>query len=131
MSKTTEDPLEPKKLAYCGLSCELDCPAFHATQSGDTELLKSIAQDWSSPDYVLDSEDILCDGCSGVSGRFAEICSGCKVRECAQSRGLKHCGFCEDFPCQQLKLLWQVLKTPSAQERLEQDRLKNLGSRFF
>jgi len=113
-----------KILAYCGLVCNEDCPAMLATQSDDQKLLRETAGRWSSPDYVLDAQDILCDGCTAKDKRLAEFCSDCGVRACAKERELPNCAFCSDYPCTQLENLWGVLKSPQARERLDQLRME-------
>ena len=98
-----------KILAYCGLICNEDCPALLATQKNDERVLREIAKKWSSPDYVLDAQDILCDGCTSEDKRLAEICADCGVRACAKERELANCAVCSDYPCTQLENHWEVL----------------------
>lgn len=111
-------------LAYCGLVCDEDCPALLATQRNDEKLLQETAAKWSSPDYVLDAQDILCDGCTAKDKRLSEICSDCGVRTCAIERKLANCALCSDYPCTQLENLWEVLKSPQARNRLDQFRME-------
>ena len=111
-------------LAYCGLVCNEDCPALLATQRGDQDLLKQTARKWSSPDYVLDAQDLLCDGCNAKDKRLAEICSDCGVRACAKERELANCALCSEYPCDQLKNLWEVLKIPQVRDRLDQFKME-------
>ena len=111
-------------LAYCGLVCTEDCPALLATLKNDEKVLQETAKKWSSPDYVLDAGDILCDGCTAKDKRLAEICSDCGVRACATERGLANCALCSDYPCTKLENLWEVLKAPHARDRLDQFRME-------
>lgn len=111
-------------LAYCGLVCNEDCPALRATRSNDESLLRETAKRWSSPDYVLDAKDILCDGCTAKNQRLAEICSDCGVRACAEQREIANCALCQEYPCQQLEHLWEVLKNPQARARLDQFQME-------
>ena len=111
-------------LAYCGLVCNEDCPALLATQRNDQELLRESANKWSSPDYVLDAQDILCDGCTAKGKRLSEICSDCGVRACAKERGLANCALCSEYSCTQLESLWDVLKRPQTRDRLDQFRME-------
>jgi hypothetical protein len=113
-----------KILAYCGLICNEDCPALIATQRNDEKLLQETAEKWSSPDYVLDAQDIICDGCTAKDERLAEICSDCGVRACAKERELASCALCQDYPCNQLENLWEVLKSPHARDRLDQFKME-------
>jgi len=119
-----------KILAYCGLICNEDCPALAATKKNDSEMLQKTAERWSSPDYILDAQDVLCDGCTAKDKRLAEICSDCGVRACAKERALANCGLCSEYPCTQLRNLWEVLKSPQAQDRLNQYRME-ASVRYF
>ncbi|MBT9143803.1 MAG: hypothetical protein DDT29_02215 [Dehalococcoidia bacterium] len=45
--------------------------------------------------YAKGSKKSQCPGCWESDG-------GCEIRECAQSRSLRLCTFCSDFPCSKL-----------------------------
>jgi len=47
------------------------------------------------PFYVFKPEEFSCPGC----WQREEECS---IRDCASSRGLKLCTFCDEFPCDKL-----------------------------
>lgn len=117
-------------VAYCGLICDEECPAYSGTRTGDPLLLRATAEKWSSPDYVLEVKDVLCDGCTERNKRLAEICSDCRVRACGEEKELKNCGLCADYPCGHLEKLWEVLKIPQARDRLDQFRMESSVSYF-
>ena len=43
---------------------------------------------------------VICDGCM-ADGEDAVLFSGgeCKTRKCVIEKGLQHCGYCSDYPC--------------------------------
>lgn len=128
--KTGDGNMPAKAIAYCGLICNEDCPAFSATQRDDHVLLQKTAERWSHPDYVLDIQDVLCDGCTAEGKRLAAHCSDCGVRACAKERELANCALCAEYPCAQLINLWGVLKSPQARDRLDQFRMESSISYF-
>lgn len=88
-------------IAYCGLDCA-ECDAFRATQAGDLERKKQIAERWTKElKTVFTPEDIECDGCksSRISGWCRRVC---KIRPCAEQRGAKTCAHCSDYRCETL-----------------------------
>ena len=99
---------DARKVAYCGLVCT-DCPAYIATRTGDTELLRKTAERWSAPGSKVDPDDILCDGCLST-GRRTTFCTMCKVRACARGRHVRNCAGCVEYPCSLLEAHWQFMK---------------------
>jgi hypothetical protein len=102
--------MDKKYACYCGLCCE-NCaikvrvfPAaktlydemrnagfddvVNAIPGGDAfwTFLKNIAENW------------ICTSCRDGSGD-----PGCKIRLCAQEKGVDMCVFCDDYPCALLK----------------------------
>lgn len=89
-------------IAFCGLECG-SCPAYIATQSGDTVALAGVAARWSSEtDMQIAADSILCDGCKSGSTRINTFCAFCGIRECAVRRGFDTCARCEAYPCEKL-----------------------------
>jgi hypothetical protein len=86
-------------IAYCGLNC-VECNAFKATHTKDTERKIQLAKKWTDDDNVeFRPEDIDCDGCKSkrISGWCRKIC---KVRPCAEKRKVKTCAHCDDYQCE-------------------------------
>lgn len=130
-SKSVKEDNEPnrkeeameKMIAYCGLICNSECPAFIATQKDDDEARKKVAERWSSEKYPLRPEDINCDGCLVVDGRLLAFCKDCEARRCGLARGVKNCAYCEEYPCEKLDDMHR--QAPKAKLRLDEIR-KNL-----
>ena len=108
---------EEKMIAFCGLTCS-ECPAFVAKRTDDNELRKKTVEDWSSPEFPLNPEDINCDGCvTGVD--VFKHCTMCEVRKCATDKGVKTCAHCAEYSCDTLEGLWELLQVPHAKETLD------------
>lgn len=105
-------------IAYCGLVCT-ECPAYIATQTDDLELRIKTAKGWSTKDFKIDADDIICDGCLAVEKRQNMFCSECKVRMCGLERDVENCSFCEEYACESLGNLWKMINSPEAKEKLD------------
>jgi uncharacterized protein DUF3795 len=93
----------PEMIAYCGLVCS-DCPTFLATRNDDDDARKKTARLYAEK-FGLDvkPEDINCDGCKSEGGKRIGYCRTCAVRACSSEKGLEHCLFCDDQPCETLR----------------------------
>jgi hypothetical protein len=50
--------------------------------------------------YNPDPNTIICDGCISESENAVLLSAGeCKTRPCVIKKGLRHCGYCSDYPC--------------------------------
>ncbi len=90
---TSQDELK----AYCGLDCA-KCDAYIATKNDDQALREKTAALWTRLNQVeIRPEQINCEGCraNGVKTIFCEKL--CKVRQCAQKRGVDLCKSCGDW----------------------------------
>jgi len=108
-------------IAFCGLICT-ECPAFTATFEDDDEKREKIAEEWSCEKYPLNTEDINCDGCLAAEGRLIKFCADCPVRFCGFDKTVKNCAHCSEFPCEKLKMIWEITKSPEAKARLKRIR---------
>jgi hypothetical protein len=89
-------------IAYCGLDCS-KCDAFIATREEDSERKKEMADRWTkSLNVEFRPEDIDCTGCMSdkISGWCTKVC---KIRPCAETKKVKTCAHCEDYPCEKLQ----------------------------
>jgi hypothetical protein len=114
-----EDKVMSEMTAYCGLDCS-ECKAFKATQTKDLERKKEIAKQWTGDDKVeFKPEDINCNGCKSdiISGWCRKIC---KIRPCAETKKVKTCAHCTDYPCGKLEEF--LSKEPVATKNLERIR---------
>jgi hypothetical protein len=105
----------------CGIDCDA-CPAFLATQSGDTEAAAKIAAEWSELyGAEIPPESIPCAGCFAdepePTGCHAHECG---IRACAVGKGVRSCAECADFPCDQLNEFFTY--APEARANLEARR---------
>ena len=106
----------PEMVAYCGIVCT-ECPAYLATQDNDAEELKRVAEMWSSEELQLKPEDIVCDGCLPGHARYALFCSDCEARACAMARQLDNCAYCDDYACEKLARIFEMV--PDAKTKLD------------
>ena len=90
------------RTACCGLDCDV-CDAYLATKDNDDALRAATAAKWSVMyNHPMKPEDIHCTGCR-VQGAKIGYCLVCAVRKCCMERGHKHCGKCDQYPCETLE----------------------------
>lgn len=89
--------------APCGLDC-FNCTLFLAHE--DPEAMNQ-AEQWSE-EFNIPLEIMLCRGCRNHDGQipvhkhlFGEA-HRCAAYECSQDKGVKFCGDCDQFPCDNL-----------------------------
>lgn len=106
-------------IGYCGYNCHL-C----AARSDDPVIRQKMVDGWKKilghENYT--AENVRCDGCKS-NGRIAD--KECKARPCAKEKGIEHCAYCDEFPCDKIKylissregmLIWLFPKTSSITE---------------
>lgn len=105
-------------IAYCGLNCT-QCPSLIATAANDIESLKATAkmarEQWGVADATW--ETVKCTGCKGTGVRIA-YCADCKIRECAEAKGMETCAHCDDYACCEV-LNSFIAEVPDAKANLE------------
>ena len=100
-------------IAYCGLTCT-ECPAFIATQNQDVQMATDTAAQWSKEfGGTITVDDVWCDGCL-VEGKKCGHCSECKIRACAQKRQVENCAHCDDYACDTVNELLNVVPPAKA-----------------
>lgn len=82
-------------LTACGLYCGA-CYHYRASFPDGAHLLAADARDGRP------LEGFTCLGCRSDRLYIHPHCIDCDLRECANARGLLHCGVCDDFPCESL-----------------------------
>ncbi|MBN1177096.1 MAG: DUF3795 domain-containing protein [Dehalococcoidales bacterium] len=90
-------------IGYCGDDCN-QCPRYLATQSGDEERFKKVAEMWRTVGwrYTLEPpQKQVCYGCDSL-----EICEP-GIRDCVMAKGLDSCGKCADYPCEKLVRIFE------------------------
>jgi len=79
----------------CGNRCDL-CLIYRPNVEKEDRRAETCATwDKLGPEKY-DPKTVICDGC------LAEVCftvGACEARPCVLNRGLKHCGYCPDYPC--------------------------------
>ncbi|TXT57798.1 MAG: hypothetical protein BAJATHORv1_10505 [Candidatus Thorarchaeota archaeon] len=106
-------------LAYCGLDCK-ECPAYRAKRSEDKYLQEKTAKEWSTAEWTVEPEEVSCDGCKS-DGDLFKHCAVCRVKSCAKTRNVTTCAHCEDYKCDKLETLLDVLGK-NARTRLDKIR---------
>ena len=103
-----DEPIDPKKLEYCGYTCPKDCKFLTATLEDNLELKKKVWKEWKIEEtYGLDFDEnqAFCYGCKALDKPEGVVLANCDVRPCARERKLDSCIQCDDLAtCD--KTLW-------------------------
>ncbi len=86
--------INEKLIAVCGLNCAA-CTLYIAS-TDDRVRLQTLADMLG-----ISTDEALCYGC-GSDTRYVE-CRECEFLKCSQSRDVKFCSRCKDYPCSQLE----------------------------
>lgn len=91
------------RMSACGVVCS-ECGAFLAAKKADPAIQERVAAVWNRV-YGLDvkPETVTCGGCLNVDAVAFATCNDCWVRECVLSKGIAHCGLCDQYPCAELE----------------------------
>ena len=117
-------------LGICGDNCGV-CPRFIATQSGNAEHLKKVAVLWHQiglRNSVVSAEEIACHGC-----RSLKKCAFEDLKKCAESRKIRNCGECRDYPCDKIVKVFQQMGTFAARcrTRCSDEEYQQFQKAFF
>ncbi len=103
--------------ACCGLDCG-ECPALVARRTGDDDLRRRTAAEWSALyGAEIAPETVDCDGCLREGGVHFPHCDVCGVRGCCTGKGLSSCAGCDSYPCPLLEEIFGF--APEAKARLD------------
>ena len=91
--------MQKEHLAYCGYDCS-ECPVYKATMSNNLEELKCVLFAPHNKEHTIES--LGCYGCNDPRSKN-HMCSNCFIKNCATSKKIKNCGYCDEFPCNYLK----------------------------
>jgi hypothetical protein len=83
-------------LGVCGLYCGA-CYHYRASFPEGEHLLEEATRQGRS------LEGFACKGCRSDSLYVHPGCAECRIRACAETMGIIHCGLCVGYPCAQLK----------------------------
>lgn len=98
----------------CGLFCG-DCRIYAAYSTNDLAAQRRLARELgASRGIAISAEQIRCLGCKASDTSFWS--RQCKIRTCAEERGLEFCYQCKDFPCEELQGFLE--NHPQARENL-------------
>ncbi len=112
---------EEKIIAFCGIDCAA-CPAFVATQTGDAELLAKTAEEWSTAEEPLTPEDVICYSCTQLEKRLFTWSVHCKMKDCCREKDVASCAYCDEYACDDLKKLWDMVESQSPRTTLDDVR---------
>ena len=122
--------IEEKIIAACGNDCA-SCPryAVHPYEKTDDELHHT-AELWMRigyRDHVVENEEIACYGCK------PENWCRYRVIKCCKDQGIKTCGECSEYPCDNIKACFKVTESFEPMCRLvcTDDEYKRLEKAFF
>ncbi|HUI92080.1 MAG TPA: DUF3795 domain-containing protein [Chitinivibrionales bacterium] len=83
-------------IGVCGDNCDV-CPRYHATKSGkieDLEKIKSLYVRLGMRKESSLAAELACNSCSPE-----KPCAYPDLLQCANSKRMKNCGFCCEYPC--------------------------------
>jgi uncharacterized protein DUF3795 len=83
-------------LGVCGLYCGA-CYHYRASFPESKYLLEEANR------QGRELEGFTCAGCRSDTLYIHPGCAKCKIRACAESKSILHCGLCLEFPCNQIK----------------------------
>jgi hypothetical protein len=116
-------------IACCGLVCHT-CPIYLATRLEEEEErtkmrqeIVRICKEQYGINYSLE-EITDCDGCQTTGEKLFIACRSCRIRQCAKTKRLENCAYCDGFPCEHLATIFQT--EPTARTRLETVRSKRI-----
>lgn len=95
-----QQPLDPKKLNYCGFTCPKDCKFKVGTLENDVELKKQAFEAWKIEErygIAFDPETAICYGCKAPGKPEGVAVANCDVRRCVQDKGLDCCIECPEL----------------------------------
>ena len=122
--------IEEKIIAACGNDCAA-CPRYTAYPYEKTdEELHHTAELWMRigyRDHMVTNEEIACYGCK------PENWCRYRVIKCCVDRGIKTCGECSEYPCENIKECFEVTKTfePTCRQVCTDNEYKRLKKAFF
>ena len=119
-----------KIIAACGNDC-VACPRYtaHPYEKTDEELHHT-AELWMRigyRDHVVTNEEIACYGCK------PENWCRYRVIKCCEDHGIKTCGECSEYPCDNIRECFAVTKSfePMCRQVCTDDEYKRMEKAFF
>jgi len=97
----------------CGVFCG-DCEVYIAYSTDNAKAKKRIAMAFNCQGKSITPEQVKCLGCKGSANNVWR--GPCKVRMCAEEKGMEFCYQCLNFPCDDLEK--SFARHPGARENL-------------
>jgi hypothetical protein len=97
----------------CGNFCG-NCEIYIAYSTGNKKAQRRIAAEYFGESITPD--EVKCLGCRGNINNVWR--GGCKIRFCAEDKGVEFCYQCNDYPCKELATYFA--DHPRARENLRQ-----------
>jgi len=92
--------MSDKILSKCGMRCDL-CLIYRPNVEKEDNREKICAVYKKIFDgYGPDPKTIICDGCLCTDENAIRLEQNCKTRKCVFDKGIEHCGYCNDYPCE-------------------------------
>ena len=90
-------------IGICGDNCTC-CPRYIATKSGGKTELEKAKDLWvrlGLRDHDFSVHDMACHGCKPENKcAYVDLC------KCVITKGLKNCGFCDEYPCKLINIVF-------------------------
>ena len=122
--------MKEKIIASCGNDCA-SCPRYNVSPyEKSEEELKHTAELWQKIGYrdrVVSNEEIACSGCK------AENWCRYGVAKCCEEHGVKNCGKCAEYACENIKACFEVTMSfeKKCREVCTEEAWKELKAAFF
>jgi hypothetical protein len=87
------------ELSKCGMRCDL-CLVYRPNVEKEdrrAEVVKVFKKIFD--EFDGDPNVIICDGCCSDKDCPLLLEPDCKARKCVDEKGIPHCGYCDNFPC--------------------------------
>jgi hypothetical protein len=95
-----DEPIDPKKLNYCGYKCPADCQFLKGSLENNTDLKKQAYELWKIKERFgveFNTDTIFCFGCKTTDKPEGIVLKNCTVRTCAKEKGFNCCIECEEL----------------------------------
>lgn len=91
--------MENKIFSKCGMRCDL-CLIYRPNVEKEdrrAEICNAWRKIWQG--FEPDPDTTICDGCCCEKDDAILFSPACEARKCVIEKGYKHCGYCEQYPC--------------------------------
>ncbi|MEJ2580308.1 MAG: DUF3795 domain-containing protein [Acidobacteriota bacterium] len=95
-----DEPIDPKRLNFCGYSCPEDCKFYEGTLDNNVELKREAWELWKIEERFgveFDEEQAICYSCKALDKPEGIVLKRCSVRACAREKELDCCIECDEL----------------------------------